>query len=213
MQFVSSWTRDFGPAALLLQAIILSLLGIAMLVTFIVFRRWYRGLYFRRRNERTLALRMVWDEIVSGRISPKTWRSKRLDSEVVEAILLDCIETASPEELPRLRNGLRKSGLLDMRIYEARTARGLRRRGALVALGRTRAPEAIPALAEGLHASTADNRIAAVRGLGRTGLSDAARPLLDGCGRLVVNDEPQIALAGAATKAERGDVRLFTEPG
>ena len=97
MQFVSSWTRDFGPAALLLQAIILSLLGIAMLVTFIVFRRWYRGLYFRRRNERTLALRMVWDEIVSGRISPKTCRSKRLNSEVVEAILLELIENSYPE--------------------------------------------------------------------------------------------------------------------
>jgi HEAT repeat protein len=179
MQFVFSWTRELGPAALVLKAIFGSLLGIALLVAFIIFRRWYRGVYFRHRNERTLALRTVWDDIVSGRIPPQTWRPKKLDSEVVETILLDCIETAKPEELPKLLGCLRASGLLDLRIYEARSARGLRRRGALVALGRTRAPEAIPALAEALQASTAENRIAAVRGLGRTGLSEAARPLLD----------------------------------
>jgi HEAT repeat protein len=179
MDFVFSWTRGFGPAALLLQAIMASLLGIALLITFIVFRRWYRARYFQRRNERTLALRTIWDDIISERVAPKVWRSKKLDSEVVETILLDCIETAPPEDLPRLLACLRNSGLLDMRIYEARTARGLRRRAALVALGRTRAAEAVPALAEGLRASTAENRIAAVRGLGRTCLSDAARPLLD----------------------------------
>jgi len=179
MDFVSSWTRGIGPAALLVKAIIASLLGIALLVAFIVFRRWYRGLYFLRRNERTLALRTIWDDIISGRTPPQTWRAKPLDSEVVETILLDNIETAGPEDLPKLLACLRNSGLLDMRIYEARKSHGPRRRTALVALGRTRAPEAIPALAEALDAPAADTRMAAVRGLGRTGLSEAAAPLLD----------------------------------
>jgi HEAT repeat protein len=179
MDSISREITAFGPAALVLKAILGSLLGIALLIAFIAFRRWYRGLYFQRRHQRTLALRSHWDDIVSGRTPPQTWSLKRLDSEIIETILLDSIETAGPEELPKLLACLRASGLLDKRICEARTLRGLRQRTALVTLGRTRSPEAVPALAEALIAPAAETRIAAVRGLGRTGLANAALPLLD----------------------------------
>jgi HEAT repeat protein len=186
MDFASRLVTQLGPVAgMVLKAIFFSLLGILLLIAFIVIRRWYRGRYFRRLNERTFALRQIWDDIVAGRVPGKEWRLKPLDCEIVEAILLDSIETATPDQLPPLLSCLRSSGLLDMRIREARITRSWQRRTALVALGRTRAPETIPALAEALDASSKETRIAAVRGLGRTGLPEAAVPLLD---RLLANE-------------------------
>jgi HEAT repeat protein len=179
MEFVSKSWIEFGPiAGLVLRAILLSLQGILLLIAFIVVRRWYRGRYFQRLNQRTFALRSQWDDIVSGRIPASAWRLKTLDCEIVEAILLDTIEVASPEQMPPLLHCLRSSGLLDLRIYQARTGSGWKRRTALVALGRTRAPEAVPALAEGLDSASAEDRMAAIRGLGRTGLIEAAGAIL-----------------------------------
>jgi HEAT repeat protein len=83
-----------------------------------------------------------------------------------------------------------------MRIYEARTSRGWKQRTALLALGRTRATEAIPALAEGLDSRLRETRIAAVRGLGRTARKEAAIPILD----RIVNgqlDAPERSLKNA----------------
>ena len=180
MAFVSKPWIELGPiAGVLVRAILLSLQGILLLIVFIVGRRWYRGLYFKRLNQRTVILRSQWADIISGRIPASTWRLKPLDCEIVEAILLDSIEVAGPDQLPALLNCLRTSGLLDMRIYEARTTSRWKRRTALVALGRTRAPEAVPALAEALDSDSLENRIAAMRGLGRTGLIEAAVAILD----------------------------------
>jgi HEAT repeat protein len=179
MGFASRLLPELGFAPLLVEAILSSLLGIFLLVAFIVIRRWYRGRYFHRISERTFALRSQWDGILSGAVPARKWRLKRLDCEIVESILLDNIEMASPQQLPPLLVCLRSSGLLDLRIHQARAASGWERRTALVALGRTRAPEAVPALAEALDATTEETRIAAVRGLGRTGLWDAAIPILD----------------------------------
>jgi hypothetical protein len=171
--------HQFGWAGLVLEAILFSLFGIFLLIAFIALRRWYRSRYFRRLNERTLVLRSRWNDIVAGRVPAATWRLKRFDCEIVEAILLDRIETAGPDSLDHLLGCLRSSGLLDMRIHEARVTHGWKRRAALIALGRTRAPAAVPALAEALDAPTEETRVAAVRGLGRTGLVEAALPLLD----------------------------------
>src|SRR6266700_2896946 len=152
MGFASKLFPELGFARMLVEAILLSLLGIFLLLAFIVIRRWYRGRYFRRLNERTFALRSQWDGILSGAVPARSWRLKRLDCEIVESMLLDNIEMATPQQLPLLLACLRSSGLLDMRIYQARAARGWKQRTALVALGRTRAAEAIPALAEALEA-------------------------------------------------------------
>jgi HEAT repeats len=179
MGSVSKGIAKLGPTGLVLEAILASLLGILLLVGFIVVRRWYRARYFRKRNQRTVALRAQWDDILSGKIPAEAWRFNPLDCDIVESILLDSIEMSSADKLPPLLDCLRDSGLLDMRIYEARTSRGLRQRTALLALGRTRAMEAIPALAAGLDSRLPETRIAAVRGLGRTARMEAAIPILD----------------------------------
>ena len=196
MASIFNGIEKLGPAGLVLQAILFSLLGILLLVGFIVLRRWYRARYFRRRNDRTVALRSQWDEIVSGKISAEDWRFDPLDCNIVESILLDSIEMSSADQLPPLLECLRVSGLLDMRIYEARTTRGWKQRTALLTLGRTRAVEAIPALAEGLDSPLRETRIAAVRGLGRTARMEAALPILD---RIVTGqfDAPERSLKNA----------------
>jgi HEAT repeat protein len=196
MGSISNGIEKLGPAGLVLQAILFSLLGIILLVGFIVLRRWYRARYFHKRNQRTVALRSQWDDILSGKLSAKGWRFNPLDCDIVESMLLDSIEMSPPDKLPPLLDCLRVSGLLDMRIYEARTSRGWKQRTALLALGRTRAIEAIPALAEGLDSRLRETRIAAVRGLGRTARVEAAIPILD---RIVTGhfDAPERSLKNA----------------
>src|ERR1700691_5336117 len=188
--------EKLGAAGLGLEAILVSLLGIFLLVGFIVLRRWYRARYFHKRNLRTVALRSQWNDILSGKMPAEDWRFDPLDCDIVESILLDSIEMSSADELLPLLDCLRVSGLLDMRIYEARTSRGLKQRTALLALGRTRAMEAIPALAAGLDSHLRETRIAAVRGLGRTARMEAAIPILD---RIVTGqfDAPERSLKNA----------------
>jgi HEAT repeat protein len=197
-----------GAAGLVLEAILVSLLGILLLVGFIVLRRWYRARYFQKRNLRTGALRAQWNEILSGKIPAEEWRFDPLDCDIVESILLDSIETSSADQLPPLLDCLRVSGLLDMRIYEARTSHGLKQRTALLALGRTRAIEAIPALAAGLDSHLQETRIAAVRGLGRTARMEAAIPILD---RIVSGrfDAPERSLKNALVSCCRSDPEVL----
>jgi HEAT repeat protein len=196
MGFIFNGIEKLGPAGLVLEAILVSLLGILLLVGFIVLRRWYRARYFHKRNQRTVALRSQWDDILSGKISVEDWRFNPLDCDIVESILLDSIEMSPADKLRPLLDCLRVSGLLDMRIYEARTSRGWKQRTALLALGRTRALEAIPALAEALDSRLRETRIAAVRGLGRTAQREAAIPILD---RIVAGqfDAPERSLKNA----------------
>src|SRR3984885_7273431 len=188
--------EKLGPAELVLEAILASLLGILLLVGFIVLRRWYRARYFHKRNQRTVALRSQWGDILSGKIPAEDWRFNPLGCDIVESILLDSIEMSPADKLSPLLDCLRVSGLLDMRIYEARTSRGLKQRTALLVLGRTRAMEAIPALAAGLDSNLRETRIAAVRGLGRTARMEAAIPIPD---RIVTGrfDAPERSLKNA----------------
>ena len=179
MDFAFNPGQEFATARLILKAILLSLLGIFHLIAFIAARRWHRARYFRRLSERTLALRSQWNGILDGTVCPRTWRLNRLDCELVEAMLLDSMEAANPEQLPGLLACLRSSGLLDLRIHQARSAVGWRQRSALVALGRTRSVEAVAALEEALDSPATETRIAAARGLGRTGLPQAAVAILD----------------------------------
>jgi HEAT repeat protein len=170
---------QLGPAGLVLKAIIGSFLGIGLLLAFILGRRTYRRRYFQRRDARMFALRDQWEDIVSRAVPLDTWRFDPLDREIVEAILLDSLEVPPTGHAPRLLSFLRSSGLLDIRIHEARTSQGWRRQRALATLGRTRAPEAIPVLAEGLDDPDLETRVAAVRGLGRTGLPEAGVRLVE----------------------------------
>ncbi len=182
---VVHFIEQLGPTGIVAEAIAVTVVGIGLLLAFILGRRGWKSHIFRRRDRRTLAIRQKWDGIVSGKVPYDQWRFDPMDREIVEAILLDRLEIAQPSEAEQLLRCLRESGLLDVRIYEARTHTGWRRRNALAALGRMRAAEVIPALSAALEDHHMETRMAAVRGLGRVGLPEAAIPMLD---RVVIGD-------------------------
>src|SRR3989442_14865507 len=170
--------RRLGAAAFVLEAILAAIVVDALLLAFIMVRRSYRKRYFAKRDARVFEFRQKWDALISGEIPYESWRKKPFDLRIVETIALDAFEAAGPEESSRLLKFLRTSGLIEKRIFEARHHRGWRRKRALVALGRTRAPEGIAALAEGLRDRDAETRLAALRGLGRVACPEAGREIL-----------------------------------
>jgi HEAT repeat protein len=170
--------RKLGPAAFVLKALLAAIVVDVLLLGFILLRRTYRRRYFAKRDARVFEIRQQWDALISGQIPFATWRQKAFDREIVETIVLDAFEAADRHESARLLKFLRESGLIDSRIFEARTNRAWRRHRALIALGRTRAPEGIPALAEGLRDRDLETRLAAVRGLGRISCPEAGEAIL-----------------------------------
>jgi hypothetical protein len=190
-----------GPAAFVLKAILVAVLADGVLLAFILLRRTYRKRYFAKRDARVFELRQKWDRLISGDIPFETWRKKPFDRRIVETIALDAFEAAGAEESARLLKFLRTSGLIEKRIYEARRLTGWRRMRALVALGRTRAPEGIPALAEGLRDRSLETRLAALRGLGRMACPQAAEEIL-----AWVGGRSRIGCARAAATERAGPV-------
>ena len=167
-----------GPAAFVFKAIIAAIVADGLLLAFIFIRRTYRKRFFAKRDKRVFELRQQWDALISGRMSYDRWRKKAFDRRIVEAMALDAFEAAGPAESARLLKFMRVSGLIEKRIFEARRLKGWRRMRALVALGRTRAPEGVPALAEALRDRHLEIRLAALRGLGRTACPQAAEEIL-----------------------------------
>src|SRR6184192_1154441 len=167
-----------SPAALVFKAILVAIAADALLLAFIFLRRTYRRRFFAKRNARVFEFRLQWDALISGKIPYETWRKKAFDRRIVEAMALDAFEAAGPEESARLLKFMRVSGLIEKRIFEAQHLKGWRRMRALVALGRTRAPEGVPALAEALRDGHLEIRLAALRGLGRTACPQAAQEIL-----------------------------------
>ena len=167
-----------GPAALVLKAIVAAIVANGLLLGFILLRRTYRKWYFAKRDARVFELRQDWDRLISGEIPYETWRQKSFDRRIVESMALDALEAAGAAESARLLKFLRESGLIEKRIFEARTLTGWRRMRALVALGQTRALEGISAMAEGLRDGDLEIRLAALRGLGRTAAPQAAEAIL-----------------------------------
>jgi hypothetical protein len=190
-----------GPAALVAKAIIVALAADGLLLGFILLRRTYRRRYFARRDRRAFVFRQKWNDIVSGKIPYETWRKKRFDRRIVETIALDMLEAAGPEEAARLLRFLRASGLIEKRIFEAREFTGWRRMRALVALGRTRAPEGIPALGEALRDRSMEIRLAAAARFGAHRVSPGSR------GNFGVARRNGFACAGASL-AKRADAVL-----
>src|SRR5216683_4346751 len=179
-----------GPAAFVLKAIVAAIAADGLLLAYILLRRAYRKHYFAKRDARVFELRQKWDQLISGEIPFGTWRKNTFDRRIVEAIALDAFEAAGPEESARLLKFLRSSGLIEKRIFEARQHRGWRRHRALVALGRTRAPEGIRALAEGLRDTHMETRLSALRGLGRMACPEAAEEILAWVGEAGLNVPP-----------------------
>lgn len=170
--------RKFGAAALVLKAIVLAAVADILLLGYILIRRAVRKHYFVKHDARMIEIRRQWNALISGQTPYATWRSNSYDRRIVETLVLDDLEAAGPEEAARLLKFLRTSGLIEKRIFDARNHRGWRRHRALVALGRTRATEGIPALAEGLRDGELETRLAALRGLGRTASPAAAEEIL-----------------------------------
>jgi HEAT repeat protein len=201
--------RKLGPAAFVVKAIVFVVVADVLLLAFILLRRTYRKWYFANRDARMLAIRNKWDALISGEIPYTTWRTRTSERQLIEALVLDAFEVANPEESARLLKFMRASGLVEKRIMEARHHRGWRRHKALVALARTRAPEGIRALAEGLRDRDSETRLAALRGLGRMACPEAAQEILnwiDDSGLVV----PALPLQSALiqTCAERPQVLL-----
>jgi HEAT repeat protein len=167
-----------GPAGFVLKIIVGAVIADGLLLAFILLRRTYRKQYFDRRDRRVYDFRQKWDALLSGEIPYDTWRLNDFDRRIVEDIVLDAFEAANPAESARLLRFMRTTGLIEKRIFEARKFRGWRRTRALVALGRTRAPEGIAALAEGLRDPHEETRNAALRGLARTASPEAAEEIL-----------------------------------
>jgi HEAT repeat protein len=188
-----------GPAAFVLKAILVAVVADGLLLAFILLRRMYRKRYFARRDAHVFELRQKWDALISGEIPYETWRGKPFDRRIVETMALDALEAAKPDESARLLKFLRTSGLIEKRIYEARKFTGWRRMRALVALGRTRAPEGIPALAEGLRDRNLEARLAALRGLGWMACPQAAEEILAWVGEAGLT-VPALPLQSALTQ-------------
>jgi HEAT repeat protein len=167
-----------GPAAFVFKAIVAAVVVDGLLLSFILLRRTYRKRYFAKRDAHVFEWLQKWDALIAGRIPFEKWRNRRLDRQIIEEMALNAFEAAGPEESARLLRFLRFSGLIEKRIFEARRLTGWRRMRALVALGRTRALEGIPALAEGLRDRNIETRLAALRGLGRTASPVAAEEIL-----------------------------------
>jgi HEAT repeat protein len=201
--------RRLGPAAFVVKAIISAIVADTLLLGFIMLRRTYRKRYFAKRDARLFEIREGWDALISGEIPYATWRTKPSDRQLVETMVLDAFEVAAPEGSARLLKFMRDSGLVEKCISDARNHHGWRRHRALVTLGRTRAPEGIPALAEGLRDRNPETRLAALRGLGQMACPEAAVEILNWVGEagLVV---PALPLQSALiqTCAERPQVLL-----
>jgi len=201
--------RRLGPAAFVVKAIISVIVADVLLLGFIMLRRSYRKRYFAKRDARLFEIREGWDALISGETPYATWRAKASDRQLVESMVLDAFEVAGPEDSARLLKFMRASGLVEKCISDARNHQGWRRHRALVALGRTRAPEGIPALAEGLRDRKPETRLAALRGLGQMVCPEAAVEILNWVGEvgLVV---PALPLQSALiqTCAERPQVLL-----
>jgi HEAT repeat protein len=170
--------RKIGPAAFVLKAILAAIAADVLLLAFIMVRRTYRKRFFAKRDARMLEIRQKWNSVISGEIPYDTWRTKPFDRRIVESLALDAFEAAGPEESARLLKFLRASDLIGKQIFAARHHQGWRRHRALVVLGRIRAPEGIPALAEGLRDRNLETRLAALRGLERTACPEAGEEIL-----------------------------------
>jgi HEAT repeat protein len=198
-----------GPAAFVLKAIVAAVIADGLLLAFILLRRAYRKRYFRRRDARVFELRQQWQDLITGRIPYSAWRGDAFDRRIIETIALDSLEAADTEQCARTLRFLRASGLIEKRIFEARHFTGWRRLRALVALGRTRAPEGIPALGEALRDTNLEARLAALRGLGRAASPQAAEEILAWVGEKGLN-VPALPLQSALIQccAERPQVLL-----
>ncbi len=155
------------------------LVGVGMMLVFLVGRRVIREFRIRRYDALAFKIHNQWREIVRGGVPVETWRKDPMRCEIVQSIVINEIGAATDKDRAGLQELLRASGLIALCIEKAKGGHGWARRRAMLALGAMRVPEAIIPLSEALDDWQLDTRMAAVQGLGRTGLAEAAEPIIE----------------------------------
>jgi len=164
----------------LLTAAILSVLGgVALLLVFRLGRNAIHQFRIRKYDALAFKIHSQWREIVRGSIPAKTWRENPMQCEIVQSIVIQEIGAATERDRPGLQEFLRSTGLIDLCIKKVNGGHGRERRRAMLALGAMRVPEAIAPLSEVLDDWQLDTRMTAVKALGRTGLAEAAEPIIE----------------------------------
>jgi len=160
---------DLAETGVVWAAIVGSGSAIALILVFVVARRWVRERHFRKRDRIAVWARQNWDAIVACRIPPLAWRSSPLTRQVVEEIALDRMAVAAPEEAGRLGAFLRDSGVLDQHKHAAQRATGWGRRLSIQVLGRVRDLESLPLLIQALEDPSDEIVFQTIHALGSIG--------------------------------------------
>jgi HEAT repeat protein len=187
----------------LTSGILAALGGVALLSLFLVAQRGIQYLRAHRMDTLAFKLHEQWREIVRGDIPAEQWVNDHAKCEIVQSIAIQEISAGVDKDRAGLQEFLRSSGLIDRCVQKVYDGRGLGRRRAMLALGAMRVPEAIAPLAELLDDWQLDTRMAAVQALGRTGLAEAASPIIE---MLMVG-----ALKVPASPLENALVRCFQD--
>lgn len=150
--------------------------------------------HFRTRRFDALSFKMhgQWRGIVRGEIAAETWQNDSRKCDILQSIIIHEINAVTDKDRAGLQEFLRNSGLLGRCIERAYSGHGWARRRAMLALGEMRVPEAVAPLMEALDDWQLDTRLMAVKALGRTGLAEAAEPILESymVGALKVPEDP-----------------------
>jgi len=166
--------------------------AIALLFLIGLARRAWQHYRTRRFDALSFKMHGQWRGIVRGEIPAETWQNNSLKCDILQSILIHEIGAVTDKDRAGLQEFLRTSGLLGRCVQRAHGAHGWVRRRAMLALGEMRVPEAIAPLTEALDDWQLDTRLMAVKALGRTGLAEAAEPILEAymVGALKVPEDP-----------------------
>jgi HEAT repeat protein len=176
---LTSFSQQMNTAFLLTVILVAVTAGIVLLLLFLLAGRAWRHFRVRRFDALSIKIHGQWREIVRGEIPAKGWRNDSLQCEIVQSIVIQEISAATDKDRAGLQEFLRKSGFVDRCIERVYGGHGWSRRRAMLALGAMRVPEAIMPLSEALDDWQLDTRMVAVQALGRTGLAQAAEPILE----------------------------------
>ncbi len=172
--------------------ILAALSGVIAMMAFLMGRRAFRHFQTRRFDTLSFKIHKQWREIVRGDVPAEEWRRDSMQCEIVQSIVVQEISAATDKDRAGLQEFLRASGLVDRCVEIVYVGHGWARRRAMLALGAMRLPEAIHPLSEALDDWQLDTRMAAVQGLGRTHLAEAAEPIIESLmvGGLKVPSDP-----------------------
>src|SRR6266850_1659482 len=179
MNSVPNSFPNFNAGFFWTVAVLAVLGGVGMLLAFLVGRRVIHSFRIRRYDGLAFKIHNQWREIVRGGVPMETWRKDPMQCEIVQSIVIEEIGAATDKDRAGLQDFLRASGLIGLCIEKVKERHGWSRRRAILALGAMRVPEAIAPLSEVLGDWQLETRVAAVQALGRTGLAEAAEPIIE----------------------------------